>query len=216
MAVFHSAFLETQYLPPIETFARLWGLNQLHIETQDHWQKRSYRNRAKITGATGEILLSVPIVRRVDPTAGRRKGGSVRISYEEDWIKVHWESLASAYRRSPYFEYYEDDLAPIYHQKYDKLIELNTALMHFFFEALEWEMKILESPVWEDVVPLGAIDLRDAIYAVRPRPDPFYKAPSYHQVFEDRHGFLPNLSMADMLFNCGPKSRQLLEAAIPR
>ncbi len=207
VAILHTAVLETQYLPPIETFARLMGFKRVRFEAWEHWVKRSYRNRAHIAGTHGRLVLSIPLSRR---GGERRLSGQVKISYAEPWLREHWHSLEAAYRRSPFFEYYEDRFEPLFNVEYETLMERNTALFAFFAEALGLKLDIGQTEYWDERVPMGCVDFRNAVLPAAGRPDPFYKAPVYQQVFGERHGFLPGLSIADLLFNKGPKSAQIL------
>ena len=223
---FHSALIETQYLPPIETFARIIGFKRLVIERREHWVKRSYRNRAMVASPGGPIRLSIPLQRSKGIPAGyqgedvrsdRRITGEVEIAYEENWRKDHWATFEAGYRRSPYFEYYEDSLEPFYQKGYDRLIDFNTDLLRFFLEILEIDIEISFTDRWDRHPSIGVADFRDAIQPKgNGRPDPFYTAPEYNQVFGDRHGFLPGLSIADMIFNLGPRSGPLIRKAIAR
>lgn len=210
----HTAVIEAQYLPPIETFARLLPYRRVRFEAHEHWVKRSYRNRARVAGPHGEVLLSVPLRREGLHAGERRALHSVRIAHDEPWLREHWQTLEAGYRRSPYFEYYEDRLEPVFNTPHETLLERNVALFRFFAEALDlhWDLGLTDA--WHREVSLGQVDLRDAVSPRRGRPDPFYRAPVYDQVFGERHGFLPGLSIADLLFNEGPRARETLYAAL--
>lgn len=211
----HTAVIECQYLPPIETFARLLPFERIRFEAHEHWVKRSYRNRAEVAGPHGKIRMSIPLDRfKLLSSGERRSMQEIRIAYAEPWLREHWQTLEAGYRRSPYFEYYEDRLEPIFNARYETLLERNMALFRFLAEALELDWDIGLTDAWHREVSMGQVDLRDAIRPTKNRPDPFYTAPVYPQVFEERHGFLPGLSIVDLLFNEGPKTRGILEAAV--
>lgn len=209
----HTAIIESQYMPPIETFARLAQFRRVQFEAYEHWVKRSYRNRCRVAGPGGELSLSVPLHRE---GGTRRVMKDIRIAYTQDWRKVHWQTFTTGYRRSPYFEYYEDRFEPFFRDNYEKLIDLNTALFRFFAEILELDLEIAFTERWDPQVSIGCVDLRDAMSprAGAGRPDPFYKAPQYSQVFVERHGFLPDLSIADLVFNYGPKAAAIVREAL--
>ena len=206
-AVFHTALIDLQYMPPVETFARLFSYKRIRFEACEHWVKRSYRNRAHVAGPHGQLVLSIPLVRR---GGERRKSGEVKIAYAEPWLHEHWNTLAAGYRRSPFFEYYEDRFEPIFNTELEKLQDRNIALFRFFADALGMTPDISFTEYYDAGVPIGQVDLRNAILPAGGRPDPFYTHPEYGQVFGSKHGFLPNLSIADLLFNEGPRSRELL------
>ncbi|MBI1193434.1 MAG: hypothetical protein GC205_09685 [Bacteroidetes bacterium] len=210
-AVLHTAVIETQYLPPLETFARLLAYPRVRFEAHEHWVKRSYRNRTHVAGPSGLLVMSIPLVRR---GGDRRLSGQVRISYAQPWLREHWNTLVAGYRRSPFFEYYEDRFEPLFNAEYERLIDRNTALFQFFAEALEWSVDLGQTEYWDARVPMGCVDFRNAVMPAGGRPDPFYRAPEYGQVFGARHSFLPGLSIADLLFNEGPASREVLLKAI--
>jgi hypothetical protein len=209
--VLHTAVIDSQYLPPIETFARLAPFSRVRFEAHEHWVKRSYRNRALVAGAHGEVLLSIPLKRE---GGERRIMQDIQIAYAEPWLREHWLTLEAGYRRSPYFEYFEDRLEPVFNAHYETLLERNMALFRFFTEALGFHFDIGLTPEWHRHVSMGQVDLRDAIRPQKGRPDPFYHAPVYEQTFGERHGFLPNLSIADLLFNEGPKAGDMLRDAL--
>lgn len=210
-AVLHTAVMETQYLPPLETFARLLTYPRVRFEACEHWVKRSYRNRAHVAGPNGMLVMSIPLVRA---GGDRRLSGQVRIAYAEPWLREHWNTLVAGYRRSPFFEYYEDRFEPLFNAHYDRLIDRNTALFGFFAEALGWSVDLGQTEYYDTRVPMGCVDFRNAVLPGGGRPDPFYRQPEYEQVFGSRHGFLPGLSIADLLFNEGPAARDRLREAM--
>ena len=210
-AVLHTAVIETQYLPPLETFARLLDFPRVRFEAHEHWVKRSYRNRSHVAGPSGLLVMSIPLVRR---GGDRRLSGQVQIAYAQPWLREHWNTLVAGYRRSPFFEYYEDRFEPLFNAHYHRLIDRNTALFQFFADALGWSVDIGQTEYWDARVPMGCVDFRNAVLPSGGRPDPFYRAPDYGQVFAARHGFLPGMSMADLLFNEGPASREILRRAM--
>ena len=171
-----------------------------------HYQKQTYRNRCNIYGANGKLSLSVPIEHR--KTGEHQKDHDVMIKEQEDWKKNHWRSLESAYRSSPFFEFYEDELAEVFFTKKEKLMDFNIALMRCVFDWLSFEDQSIFS---ERFIPLAAEEER-LIIAKKSQP---LTIPAYTQVFESKHGFISDLSVLDLIFNLGPESRTYLDHLIP-
>lgn len=197
--------IESQYFPSISFYKTLIEVDILKIERYEHYQKVSYRNRCYIAGPNGTILLSVPLVKGKNQ---RTIAKDVRISNEEKWQALHWKTLTSAYRRSPWFEYFEGELEGLYEKKFDFLIDWNMA-------CLEWANKVLgiNTPVtytdsFEKVYAgEDIIDLRDKLIPGKNEVE----VPEYTQVFGERTGFTPNLSVLDLLFCEGKRALELLK-----
>jgi hypothetical protein len=129
----------------------------------------------------------------------------LRISDHNQWRRVHWNALQSAYSESPFFEYYADDLRPFFEQKYDYLLDLNEAIRHKICELIDIHPNVEYTS--EYISHLSSLDdFRDVIHAKHPQPDEGFTPKEYWQVFQHKHGFLPNLSILDLLFNMGPES----------
>ncbi|MFL5763130.1 MAG: WbqC family protein [Bacteroidia bacterium] len=202
-----TAILPTAYLPPIQYFQKLKNYDHCLIEYFEHFPKQTYRNRTDIYSPNGRLTLSVPLIKR----GQRQTVKDIRISYDSDWQKLHWRSLESCYRRSPFFEYYEDDLAPFYHdKKFDYLADLNTEMLSVLLELLKLKTSYSFTERYEKQYP-ESIDFRELIDPkVPPSADPEFQPQPYMQVFGSRHGFLPNLSIVDLLFNEGSKAPDFL------
>jgi len=191
--------IEAQYLPPVAWMKLVSGYDEVVLDTASHFVKASFRNRAQVLGPNGILQLSVPLHR-----AGKQRPtmGDITISYEEDWRKNHWMTLMSSYRRSAYFEYLEYLIAPIYVQKFDTLMELNTAILRVLFKLLKLPINIKTT---ENYVPPGTLDFddyRDKIIPANKNPLNLTFKP-YIQVFSDRFPFHENLSVIDLIFNQG-------------
>ena len=137
----------------------------------------------------------------------------LRISDHNQWRRVHWNALQSAYSESPFFEYYADDLHPFFEQKYDYLLDFNEAIRQKICELIdirpqvEYTSSYIPSPPPFGRTGVGSPDdFRDIINAKHPQPDAGFTPKEYWQVFRHKHGFLPNLSILDLLFNMGPES----------
>lgn len=175
--------------------------DELLLDAAEHFNKMSYRNRYRIGGSNNSILLTIPLENGREQRTAMK---DVRIYNRERWQVQHWRTLVSVYKRSPFFEYYEPLLQPLYEKEFDHLIDFNAA-------ALDWVMKHIKPKGTVMRVDEFVKDYPDAIVDIRKdilEPTVF---PVYYQVFEDRIGFQPNLSILDLLFSEGPVSKAMLE-----
>lgn len=200
--------IESQYFPNISFYKTLINHDILLIERYEHYQKVSFRNRCYIAGPNGSILLSVPLTKGKNQRTVMR---DVRISNEERWQSLHWKTLVSAYRRSPWFEYYEEELGRLYEKEFTFLIDWNLA-------CLEWANKVvgISSPIaFTDEFKKtyepgkGITDARDTLHP--PGNIDNEAVPGYTQVFQERVGFLPDMSILDLIFCEGKRSLELLK-----
>lgn len=193
------------YAGNIDYYSALCKASKITIDSNEHFEKQSYRNRCVIAGANGRLNLIVPVKRKI----GKNKLKEVRVDNSQNWRKLHWKSLESAYRTSPYFEYFEHDFYPIYMvNKYDFLLDLNKDIQGVILKNLQIEVPIIYSSSYIDNVD-GCIDLRNDIHPKK-SPSKFYNSPIYTQVFQDKMNHIPNLSILDLLFNEGPMAYELL------
>jgi len=194
------ALLPMFYLPPVSYFT---ALNQykpnILIEKYEHFPKQTYRNRANIYSPDGALTLVVPVVKGSKVHTPTHQ---VKISNDFRWQRLHWMSLESCYRRSAYFEFYEDDFARFYQQRFDNLFEYNQELLTMILKFLKMPVPLQYTDEYHRDHP-QLIDYRNAIH---PKKDAAIEQKSYFQVFEERKGFLKDLSIVDLLFNQGPQS----------
>ncbi len=170
------------------------------IEVNEYFIKQSTRSRCQILGANKSLTLNVPRVRK---SSSKTTVKELCINYDHPWQKEHWQSLISAYRSSPYFEYYEDELAPLYQENANTLLELNTRIQNKLFELLEIDKTLEFTASYQK--EFQGLDLRKHHFKT--------DCPSYTQVFGTN--FTPNLSILDLLFNKGPNSEiYLLELSL--
>lgn len=196
------AILPTAYFGPIQYYSKLLKYEEVLIEHHEHFPKQTYRNRCNIYGANGLLALSIPLKKRGERTPVK----DIRIAYDQPWQNLHWRSLQASYRSSPYFEYYEDDLAPFYEKQYDFLIDFNSELHQLICDLLKIEKNTKPTQKYEKTYG-NADDFRGTISPkVNWREDKDYEAKEYTQVFGNKFGFIPNLSIADLLFNEGPSA----------
>lgn len=194
------AILPLFYLPTIEFFSQLVTYkNDVLIEKYEHFPKQTYRNRASIYSPNGKLDLIVPVVKG---SKVHTKMKDVRISYEFNWQRLHWMSMQTCYRSSAYFEYYEHDFAGFYEKKWEFLFDYNLEILEMLMKLLKIKAELQFTTEYETEF-VDRADLRSMMHPKKPSS---YQPKSYFQVFSDRHGFLPNLSIADLLFNHGPQS----------
>jgi len=200
--------IESQFLPPIAAFAYFARASKLQIESQENYQKRSFRNRAVILGSSGPMNISIPLKKGKN---NQQNIKMVEIAYDQNWTGTLLNQIKSAYGKSPYFEFYFDEIEAILDQKPALLFELNMNLMHFLFKQLHWGKSIIHTDEYLNVYDTTIIDLRNKI---RPQQGAFLKYVKYRyypQVFEHKFGFTSNLSILDLLFNLGPEASMILE-----
>ena len=196
-----TVLFSTAYLPPLNYLSKIIETEQVVIEKQEYFVKQTYRNRCEILTANGKLSLSIPLVKQADKEIISQK----RISYAEDWQKQHWRAITSAYKNSPYFEYFEDELRPFYEIKYEFLFEYNTQLLKAILNILRIKKEIGFTNLFEET-PIGIQDRRKLSeinnqHVIVSKP--------YYQVFADKQGFTPNLSCLDALFNVGLETKSL-------
>jgi hypothetical protein len=197
--------LHPVYFPNIVTFAALVQ-NEVVWEQHDNYQKQTYRNRCHIGTDQGKHMMNIPIV-HVGGAQGRQKYKEVKIDLNDPWKRIHWKTLQTAYRSSPYFEFYEDEIAPLYQQRQKFLLDFNLASIEVITQCLEIEMPQEKT---HDYSP-EFVEGNDGRKLVLAKKGMYIKTPKYHQVFTERHGFIENLSVLDLLFNQGPNALTYLE-----
>ena len=197
-----NVLLVTSYWPNLHYFFYVLNASIINIEQFDNYSKQSYRNRTQILSANGVLNLSIPIKKN----KSEKVVNAIEISYKEDWQKNHWRAITSAYKNSPYFDFFEEDLKVFYSNKYNLLIDYNTDQLKFIIKVLKQKKNIQLTKQYESN-PESVIDLRTIIH-----PKQSYLSDkllankldqSYYQTFENKISFTPNLSILDLLFNKG-------------
>jgi len=192
------------YLPPVQYFSLMYEhRNNILIEKDEHLIKQTYRNRAHIYSPDGLLSLVVPIIKGSKVHTQMK---DVRISYDFNWQRLHWMSLQGCYRRSAYFEYYEADFARFYEDKFDFLFDYNEQLLNMIIGMTKMKANISLTETYERDYPAMA-DYRMTFSA---KKETAYEQKPYFQVFEERKGFMKNLSIVDLLFNQGPQTLNYL------
>lgn len=194
------------YLPPIVFFKHWIVANECVIDVNEFFVKQTFRNRCTILGADGKLDLVVPIHKR----NSKQLMKEVKISYDENWKKIHWKSIESAYRSSPYFEFYEDEFYSFYHDnEHQLLIDFNLDLMKLILKLLKTTSELNLSASYIE----QAVDVVDFRTEISPKNKNLNQLnqPEYIQVFSDKLGFQKNLSILDLLFNEGPNALAYLQ-----
>lgn len=199
--------IEPHYWGSISYFHALCHAENTTLDLHANFKKGTYRNRCEIMGPNGMLSLSVPLKKGKDQ---HTIFDEVRISYTENWRKDHFQSLVSSYRRSAYFEYYEDAIAPIYEQEFEFLKDLDIATTEVILKLLKQKSEILFTEEYISVGNFAGKDLREAIHPNASKSSYEISTVPYQQVFMDRMEFLPNLSILDLLFNMGPRATSFL------
>ena len=200
-----TALLQTTYFGPIQWYQKLYRYDQTLIEQYDSYQKQTYRNRCVIATANGLQTLTVPVEHSVNSqelSANSPIVKDLRISDHNQWRRIHWNALQSAYSESPFFDYYADDIRPFFEKRYEFLIDFNEAIRQTVCDLLDIHPNV--SYTSDFSLQRSAVDdYREVINAKHPQADADFQPRRYWQVFEDRHGFQANLSILDLLFNMG-------------
>lgn len=205
--------LSTAYFPPVEYLSYISLHTETLVERFENYSKQSYRNRCNILSANGKLPLIIPVKRFRGKKTPIKE---VKPDYSYSWQRLHLISINSAYRSAPFFEYYFDDFRVFFERKYDYLIDLNAGILDRLLTVLKLDVnwRFTSSFI---ATPLPAEnDMRETIH---PKPSKRqsgreFKIKEYCQVFDNRHGFQPNLSIIDLLFNLGPDAGSYLKESV--
>ena len=207
-----TALLQTTYFGPVQWYQKLHLYDQVLIEQYDSYQKQTFRNRCVIATANGLQTLTVPVehpTTSIQQPASNVQCKDLRISDHNQWRRIHWNALQSAYSESPFFEYYVDDIRPFFEKKYTFLIDFNEEIRQKMCELIDIHPTIDYTTAYISDIshqPSVIKDFRDVIHAKHPQPDAGFAPRPYWQVFDRKYGFQPNLSILDLLFCMGPES----------
>ncbi len=205
--------LSTAYLPNIQYFSKILSFEEVYIEVHDNYQKQSYRNRTTIYGANGLLDLIIPVKQ---PDGNNTRTQDVLIDYDMPWNETHWKALVSAYKHSPFFEIFEEELKPLYKRKFKYLLEWNFHLLDSIIAMIGQNISYTKTESFDTDLSSSACDYRESIHPKTRmhKPDPYFSPLSYFQVFAAKHGFQKNLSFIDLLFNEGPQAAHLCKKTV--
>lgn len=207
-----SCLLPLSYWGNIHYFSKLVHGSKIQIEVHENYQKKTYRNRCELYGANGKLSLQVPVERG---SFHKTNIQDLKISYDSHWRKNHLKTIQSAYRSTPFYEYYEDDLFPLYETKFDYLMDLDLKILEICKDWIDWEGDVSQTKEYKNSSSL--IDYRELIHPKNNYVnDQSFQSIPYIQGFEQRNGFIHNLSILDLLFNLGPESYSLLKQSFKR
>ena len=205
-----TVYLSSAYLAPVEYYTKLLAYDRVCIEQHDHYIKQTYRNRCTIAAPDGELALSIPTVK---PASLKCPMCDIRISDHGNWRHLHWNAIESAYNHTPFFEYYKDDFRPFYEKKDEFFADFNEELCHLVCSLIDIQPVMERTSEYKTGFAPGEADFRERIHPKKDfsLEDPDFSPQPYYQVFQERLGFLPNLSIIDLLFNMGPESLLVLQ-----
>ena len=204
--------LSTTYFGPVQWYQKLYRSETVEIEQWESFQKQTYRNRCMIATTNGIQALTVPIERNDVQSSmfNVQYIKDTRISDHGNWRHLHWNALQSAYGESPFFEYYQDDIRPFFERRWIFLLDFNEEIRQKLCEIIDIQPKVSLTAEYSLTSHLSSHtskkDYRDTIRPKHPVPDLDFSPQPYYQVYQQKHGFLPNLSVLDLLFNMGPES----------
>ena len=192
-----TTLLHPTYFPSISHFVAMEQADKILFEVEDNFQKQTNRNRTYIYSPNGLQLLNIPVKHN---KTNLQKTKDIIIDTDYDWQKQHFKSLETAYRGSPFYEYFEDDLRALFEKKHHFLLDLNFDTLAFIEQSLRHKFAYAKTKSYEGIVDSSTFNDRRSLVDGKKDPSTFTR---YIQVFEEKHGFLNNLSILDLLFSEG-------------
>ena len=193
----------TAYFPPISFFAQAVKHGKLTLEAHEHFVKQTYRNRMRIVSANGVLDLIIPVVRE---QGSKTPIKNVGISHEESWHKQHWHAIVSAYNSTPFFDYYKDEFEFLFDGSITNLWDFNLAIIKNVKRVLNLQFEIFETAEYEKY---AENDFRSVI---SPKNKEQQEMPPYYQIFEEKHGFISDMSVLDLISNIGPEAQLYIKS----
>lgn len=204
---YKKAVFSTAYFPPISYFTYMLAAENAIIDGYEHYHKQSYRNRCNIYNSNGQQSLVIPVSK---PLGNHTPTNQIQISFREPWQRTHWRSIESAYNKSPFFMYYGEEIKTLLNNEEQNLVTYNRAICNGLFDILEMEIDIEST---EKYYEGSSADYRNSISPKSsiPEMNSLLNKKPYYQIFEDRFGFISDLSILDLLFHMGPESGYYLD-----
>jgi hypothetical protein len=194
------------YFSPISQYAQIIKSDTIFFEMEDNFQKQSYRNRCYIYNSNGKQLLNIPLKEKKGTSSLRKKTKDMLVDNNSHWQEHHLKSLQTAYRASPFYEFYEDDLLAIFNKKYTFLQDVNIDTYLFVTDALQISQQYSKTKEYEIIT-----DKNDYRILADIKKQPKKSRDKYIQMFDNKHGYIDNLSILDLLFMEGPNAISYLK-----
>ncbi len=200
--------LSTAYFGPIQYFSKIYN-GHVIFEKHENYSKQTYRNRCVIYGANGPLILNIPVKRK---KGSKTQITEIEIDYSTNWTQLHKRGIMSAYSSAPFYEYYIDEILPFFEKKHKYLFDFNLKTIEVICDFIQCKF-IPEFTTSFIHSPETYYDYREKIHPKKrmQHPDLMYEEITYNQVFIEKKGYIPNLSILDMLFNEGPNTNMLLK-----
>lgn len=195
--------LPVGYFPPVDYFRLLVRETEVCVEAHEHFIKQTIRSRCEIFGANGRLRLSIPVRHE---NRWKIPLCEVRIDHDSSWQQQHWKSILSAYGQAAFFTYYRDSLEELFQSKKETLFEWNMECLRLTLHWLKSKTMIKPTTTFEDYSGKPFDRRRFFDEPQQSLPDP-----AYYQVFGERHGFQPGLSILDLILNTGPDALAYLQ-----
>ena len=191
------------YFPSISHYVAMAKADSITLEMEDNFQKQTNRNRMYIYSANGLQLLNIPVKHLKN---NHQMSKDIQLETEFDWQKQHFKSLEAAYRSSPFFEFFEDIIMPVFEKDYKFLMDLNLDTMSIISKCIGIKTKFLQTEEFHKETDL--VDFRNLAAGKKDQTE----ITPYTQVFGEKYGFINNLSVLDLLFNEGRYSLEYLKS----